>query len=95
MFSYYFFCLRVEFFTRVNPPLGKFTHKLIFFPSKISLLNFTTYIHTQNICLQFEFDLLFTLEKILDKILGYDFTLKKPTVYDHGKNIGQDFWIRL
>ena len=41
--------------------------------------------------MQFEFDLLFTTsEKILDKIFGYDFTLEKPTVYDYGKNIGQD-----
>ena len=36
-----------------------------------------------------------TSEKILAKIFRYDFTLKKPTVYDHRKYIGQDFWIRL
>ena len=80
------FCLRVEFFTRVNPPLGSFTLVLNFVFSKIT--TYTTYTHTQNICLQFEFDFLFTTSgKILGKIFGSDFTLEKPTVYDHGKNI--------
>ena len=61
---------RFKFITCVNPPLRNFMHVLNFFPLKISLLNFTTYTHTQNICLKFEFDLLFTTsEKILDKIL--------------------------
>ena len=30
-------------------------------------------------------------KKILDKIFGYNFTLKKPAVYDHRKDTGQDF----
>ena len=63
-----------------------------FFLRKFNSSKITTYTHTQNICLQLEFDLLFTTsEKILGKIFGYNFTLKKPTVYDRGKNIGQDF----
>ena len=41
--------------------------------------------------MQFGFDLLImTSEKILDEIFGFNFTLKKPTVYDR-KNSGQDF----
>ena len=60
----------------VNKPSFVFILLILF---EIQLLNFTTYTDTQNICLQFEFDLLFTTsEKILDKIFGYDFSLIKP-----------------
>ena len=69
----------------VNKPSFVFILLILF---EIQLLNFTTYTDTQNICLQFEFDLLFmTSEKILDKIFGYNFSLIKPTIYDQGKTL--------
>ena len=43
MFSYYFFCLCVELFTCVNPPLGNFTNVLNFFPSNSKFYNIYTH----------------------------------------------------
>ena len=44
------FILRAEFFTCVNPPLGNFTHVLIFFPSKnLTLKFYNIYTHLKHL----------------------------------------------
>ena len=82
LFSCYFFRFRKEIFSflysifTVNPPLGDFMHVFFSFEN-LTFKFYKIYTHLKH--LLFNFQLLSTTsEKILDKIFGYDFTLKKP-----------------